>query len=87
MRFDTTRSGRLDKRTFTKAMNQLPLTLADDAIEHLFQAGESQEYPGHLDIKTFIEKVVAASKYTPLQTNLTTTTKKKDPTPKSGGAS
>lgn len=66
MKFDTTRSGRLDKRTFTKAMNQLPANLADDAIEHLFQAGESQEFPGQLDIKAFIDKVVAASKYTPL---------------------
>jgi Ca2+-binding EF-hand superfamily protein len=70
MRFDQIRSGRLDKRTFAKAMNQLPVNLADDAVEHLFQTGESSEIPGQLDIKTFIEKVVAASKYTPLSTAL-----------------
>ena len=46
MKFDSTRSGRLDKKTLTKAMNQLPLNLADDAIEHLFQAGDSQDFPG-----------------------------------------
>jgi len=78
MRFDQTRSGRLDKRTFTKAMNQLPVNLADDAIEHLFQAGESTEVQGQLDIKTFIEKVVAASKYTPLSTALLAPKAKKD---------
>ena len=41
MRFDSTRSGRLDKKTFSKAMNQLPVNLADDAKDHLFQAGDS----------------------------------------------
>lgn len=66
MRFDSNRSGRLDKRTFTKAINQTPVNVADDAIEHLFQAGEILEAPGNLDIKLFIEKIVAASKYTPL---------------------
>ena len=79
MRFDSTRSGRLDKRTFTKAMNQLPVTLADDAVEHLFQAGETPDSLGQLDIKTFIERVVAASKYTPLNSALLGAKPKKEP--------
>ena len=88
MRFDQTRSGRLDKRTFTKAMNQLSVNLADDAIEHLFQAGESSEFPGYSDIKTFIDKVVAASKYTPLSSALLAqkTTSKQKPSPSAGAS-
>jgi Ca2+-binding EF-hand superfamily protein len=84
MRFDTTRSGRLDKRTFAKAMNQLPVNLADDAVEHLFQAGETPESLGQLDIKAFIERVVSASKYTPLNTALLGTKVKKDAGSKPG---
>jgi Ca2+-binding EF-hand superfamily protein len=40
MRFDASRSGKLDKRTFVKALSQLPITLADDATDVLFSAGE-----------------------------------------------
>lgn len=41
MKYDSTRNGRLDKKTFMKAMSQLPVTVADDAVDLLFQAGES----------------------------------------------
>ena len=84
MRFDSNRSGRLDKRTFAKALNQMPVNVADDAIEHLFQAGESLEAPGSLDIKLFIEKIVAASKYSPLNIPQSTKSGKKDGKPSAG---
>lgn len=40
-KYDTARNGRMDKKTFYKAMNQLPVSLTDDNIEQLFLAGES----------------------------------------------
>jgi|LauGreDrversion4_2_1035121.scaffolds.fasta_scaffold07575_3 hypothetical protein len=68
MRQDASRTGRLDKKTFTKAITQLPIQLADDAIEILFSTSDN---PNQLDIKTFVDKVVAASKYNPLPSTLT----------------
>jgi hypothetical protein len=43
-------------------MNQLPVTMTDDGIDLLFQAGESQDFRGTLDIKNFIDKVSLALK-------------------------
>ena len=68
---------------FTKAMNNFPFSVADDAIEHLFQAGESPELPGHVDIKLIDGKVAAASKYTPMNSALLAKPGKKDQ-PKGG---
>jgi Ca2+-binding EF-hand superfamily protein len=65
MKYDNTRSGRLEKKTFSKALNQLPVQVADDQADLLFSQGEAPDARGHLDIKHFIEKVVAASKYNP----------------------
>ena len=48
MKFDTKRENRLDKRTFLNALNQLPLQVSDPEL--LFQAGESLEYRGMVDI-------------------------------------
>lgn len=45
------------------------MSLADDAVDMLFQAGESQEARGTLDIKSFIDRVVTSSKYNALQTS------------------
>lgn len=36
MKFDTTRCGRIDKRTFANMIKQMSLNLADDATELLF---------------------------------------------------
>ena len=35
-KYDTARNGRLDKKTFMKAMNQLPVSLTDEGIDLLF---------------------------------------------------
>jgi len=43
-KYDAGKSGRIDKKTFAKAMNQLPVQVADDALDMLFQAGESGEF-------------------------------------------
>jgi chromosome segregation ATPase len=64
MKFDTKRDGRLDKRTFLNALNQLPMQVSDADL--LFQAGESLEYRGMVDIQLFIDRVLQASKYSPL---------------------
>jgi len=63
------------------------MNLAEDAIEHLFQAGESAEYPGQLDIKTFVDKVNAASKYTPLSSALLAPKQTKNPSSKPSASS
>lgn len=68
-KYDTTKSGRLDKKTFAKALSQLPIQLADDITNELFSAGELPEARGQADLKHFIDKVVVASKYNPLQTS------------------
>jgi len=73
MKFDSKREDRLDKRTFMKAIGQLPMPLNDEQVEQLYLAGESAEYHGYLDIKQFIDKVAAAAKYTPLQVPSTLT--------------
>ena len=44
------------------------MTLAEDQHDALFAAGELPEARGQLDIKTFIDKAVAASKYVPSAT-------------------
>ena len=66
MKFDTKRENRLDKRTFLKALSQLPIQISDDEL--LFQAGESMEFRGMVDIQLFVDRVVQASKYSPLAT-------------------
>ena len=58
-KYDTARNGRLDKKTFAKALTQLPLALNDEHIELLFQAGESSDFRGALDIKAMLERVQA----------------------------
>lgn len=65
-KYDTARNGRLDKKTFMKAMNQLPVSLTDEGIDLLFQSAEHMEYRGTLDIKTFLDKVAYALKQKPL---------------------
>ena len=57
LRFDTTRSGRLDKRSFAKAVNQLGLPTTEEQVEELYAEGEDTEYRGMLDIKRFVEKI------------------------------
>lgn len=36
MKYDTARNGRLDKKTFAKSMNQLPITMTDEGVDILF---------------------------------------------------
>ena len=69
MKFDTKRENRLDKRTFLKALHQLGIQITDDEL--LFQAGESVEFSGTVDITQFIDRVHQASKYSPLATSVT----------------
>ena len=56
-RFDTSRNGTMDKKTFYRAMKQLALALTDDEIDYLFAAGELPEAQHYLDIKHFITRV------------------------------
>jgi len=46
----------------------MPITLADDAADVLFSAGEVMN---QVDIKTFVDKVVLASKAAPVPSALT----------------
>lgn len=79
MKFDTKRENRLDKRTFFKALSQLPnMQITEEEL--LFQAGESVEFRGMLDIAQFIDRVHQASKYSPLATAVQQTQKKKTTT-------
>ena len=64
-KYDTSKSGKLDKKTFTKAMNNLPVTVNDETLDQLFAAGESPDYRGLLDVKLFLDKVSQAAKYNP----------------------
>ena len=41
-KYDASRTGRIDKKTFSKAMYQLPLTLAEETVDQLFQAATEQ---------------------------------------------
>lgn len=36
LKYDTARNGRLDKKTFSKALNQLPITMTEDGLDILF---------------------------------------------------
>lgn len=66
LKYDTTRSGRLDKKTFAKALNQMPIAVNEDMVDMLFQAGESETFIGTLDVKTFTEKVLKALNIKPV---------------------
>lgn len=55
--------------------------MTDDEL--LFQAGESSEFRGMLDITQFIDRVAQASKYSPLATLVNQQTQQK----KKAGAS
>ena len=68
-KFDTSKTGKLDKKTFQKAISQLSIQLGEDIVGELFAAGETLDARGQLDIKHFIDKVAAAAKYNPLQTS------------------
>lgn len=82
-KYDTSRTGRIDKKTFSKAMNQLPVSMQDDTLDLLFQAGEAG--PGLLDIQSFINKVIASLKYTP-PPNIDSVLPKKQGSKQSGAA-
>jgi Ca2+-binding EF-hand superfamily protein len=85
-RYDTGRTGRLDKKTFTKAMNQLPVNVPEDAVDQLLQAGESPDFRGQLDIKLFLDKVNSAARYNPAAPQLSTLLDTKKGNAKSGTA-
>ena len=65
MKFDSTRSGRLDKRSFSKAINQLGLTTTDEQIDDLFTEGEDTDFKGHVDIKRFVSRIEDCLKLKP----------------------
>lgn len=63
-KFDTSRTGRLDKKVFTRAMKQMSIALSDDEIDTIFSAAET---PDHMvDIMNLITKVTNALKSKPM---------------------
>jgi Ca2+-binding EF-hand superfamily protein len=58
-KLDNRGSGRLDRRQFYRALKQLSLSLTDDEIALLWEAGEGGEF---LEIKSFVTRVLQARK-------------------------
>ena len=69
-KYDMSRSGRLDRKTFSRALKQLSLALTDEEIDSLFQTAELRDYPNTMDVKTFLDRVHEARNAKPLPTFL-----------------
>lgn len=72
LKFDISRSRKLDKKTFVKAMKQLSIALTEDEIEQLFGASLSPDQSTHMDILILCKKVENALKSKPMPTFLAT---------------
>lgn len=67
IKFDNTRSGKLDLSTFKRAMKQLSLALNDEEIEKLYETSDVvRSAKGHLDVLSFVKIVEEAGRRKPL---------------------